>query len=112
MKKIRWDNTLLEKKFQRVVIKYAKKMGWRVYHALPALTKQGKWITPVQGDVGFPDLVLCKPPRLIFAELKRVGGRLSHQQREWLDALQACDGVECYIWYPSDWEQILSILSR
>ena len=101
-----------EKEFQRAVIEYAKMMGWRVHHTLPAITQSGRWITPVQGDVGFPDLVLCRPPRLILAELKRVGGKVSPQQQEWLDALQACDGVECYVWYPSDWQQILSVLAR
>jgi len=101
-----------EKEFQRAVIEYARMMGWRVHHTLPAITQSGRWITPVQGDVGFPDLVLCRPPRVIFAELKRVGGKVSVAQREWLDALQACNGVECYVWYPDDWEQILSVLSR
>jgi hypothetical protein len=100
-----------EKDFQRAVIEYARMMGWRIHHTLPALTQRGRWITPVQGDTGFPDLVLCRPPRLIFAELKRVGGKVSSQQREWLDALQAC-GVECYVWYPSDWEQIIHTLAR
>ena len=101
-----------EKEFQRAVIEYARMMGWRIHHTRPALTQRGKWITPVQGDVGFPDLVLCRPPRLVIAELKRTGGKVSPQQQEWLSALQACAGVECYIWYPNDWEQILSVLAR
>jgi len=113
MKKIRSHSIpLREKEFQRSVIEYAKMMGWRVHHTLPALTQRGRWITPVQGDVGFPDLILCRPPRLIIVELKRVGGKVSPQQEEWLSALQACDGVECYIWYPHDWEKIVEILAQ
>jgi hypothetical protein len=113
MMKIRSRNaTQREKDFQRAVIEYAKMMGWRVHHTLPAITQRGRWITPVQGDTGFPDLVLCRPPRLVLAELKRVGGKVSPQQREWLDALQACVGVECYIWYPSDWDTIIHTLKR
>ena len=112
MKKIRSHSIpLREKDFQRSVIEYAKMMGWRVYHTPPALTRSGKWITPVQGDVGFPDLILCRPPRLIIVELKRIGGKISPAQREWLSALQACTGVECYIWYPNDWEKIVRTLT-
>jgi hypothetical protein len=111
MSRIRSNNTVQhEKDFQRAVIELARTMGWRVHHTLPAITERGRWITPVQGDVGFPDLVLCRPPRLIFAELKRVGGKLSVAQREWLDALQACDGVECYLWNPNDWDTIVCTL--
>jgi hypothetical protein len=102
----------LEREFQRAVIEYARMMGWRVHHTRPALTQRGRWLTPVQGDVGFPDLVLCRPPRLILAELKRLGGKVSPQQREWLEALQACDGVECYVWNPDDWEAIVRTLRR
>jgi hypothetical protein len=76
-----------ERDFQRTVIDLARRTGWRVHHTRPALTQRGRWLTPVQGDVGFPDLVLCRPPRLIVAELKRVGGRLTAAQRGWLDAL-------------------------
>jgi hypothetical protein len=113
MKKIRSRKAQQrEKEFQRAVIEYAKMMGWRVHHTLPAITQSGRWITPVQGDVGFPDLVLCRPPRLIIAELKRAGGKVSVAQRDWLSALRACDGVECYIWYPSDWERIVEILAQ
>jgi len=113
MSKIRSHNAQQrEKEFQRAVIEYARMMGWRVHHTRPALTQRGKWITPVQGDTGFPDLVLCRPPRLILAELKRVGGKVSVAQREWLSALQACTGVECYIWYPNDWGTIERVLQR
>ena len=51
-------------------------------------------------------MVLCRPPRLILAELKRVGGKPTAAQREWLEALGQCAGVECYLWTPDDWEAI------
>lgn len=99
-----------ERDFQRSVIDLARRTGWRVHHTRPALTQRGRWLTPVQGDVGFPDLVLCRPPRLIVAELKRVGGRLTAAQRGWLDALGQCAGVECYLWRPEDWDAIVTTL--
>jgi hypothetical protein len=100
-----------EREFQRAVIDLARLYGWRVYHTRPALTQRGRWVTPVQGDVGFPDLVLVRPPRVVFAELKRAGGRLTEAQQGWLDALHACEGVEAYLWTPEDWHTIQRVLA-
>jgi len=61
---------------------------------------------------GLPDLVLCKPPRLIFAELKTEKGIVSPHQQEWLDALAQCLGVEVYLWRPSDIEKVVEILGN
>jgi hypothetical protein len=100
-----------EREFQRAVVELARLCGWRVFHARPALTRRGRWLTPIQGDTGFPDLVLCRPPRLILAELKRVGARPTPAQRGWLDALASCAGVECYLWTPADWNAIVRTLT-
>jgi len=100
-----------EREFQRAVVELARLMGWRVHHTRPALTQRGRWLTPIQGDAGFPDLVLCRPPRLIVAELKRVGGKPTAEQQGWLDALHACAGVECYLWTPADWDAIVRMLT-
>ena len=101
-----------ERDFQRAVVDLARLMGWRVHHTRPALTQRGRWLTPIQGDAGFPDLVLCRPPRLIVAELKRVGGKPTAEQQGWLDALHACAGVECYLWTPADWNAVVRTLTE
>lgn len=54
---------------------------------------------------GFPDLVLTRRPRVIFAELKRDDGRPTVHQEAWLDDLRAC-GQEVFLWKPSDWKSI------
>ena len=56
--------------------------------------------------------MLTRPPRLIFAEMKSAKGRVSEAQRDWLDDLDACPGVESYTWRPSDWFDIELILAR
>jgi len=99
-----------ETEFQREVIKIAKSLGWYVNHALPGKGRN-KHLTLFIGKRGFPDLVLCRPPRLIFAELKSERGKPSTDQMEWLDALRAC-GVEVYLWRPSDWETVVDVLTR
>jgi hypothetical protein len=99
-----------ERDFQRTLIEYARLRGWRVYHARPALTQRGRWLTPVQGDVGFPDLVLARQGRLIFAELKREGRKPTPLQQGWLEVLATCPCVEVYVWTPRDWNAIVEIL--
>ena len=103
---------MTEREFQQAVVQLARLMGWRVHHTRPALTQCGRWLTPIQGDAGFPDLVLCRPPRLILAELKRNGARPTPAQRAWLEALQACVGVECYLWTPADWKTVVRTLTE
>jgi len=95
--------------FQRAVIEAARALGWRVHHTRPARLANGQWRTPLQGDPGFPDLMLSRGPDLIAAELKSEHGRLSVPQRQWLVALRQA-GVEVYVWRPSDWEAIIARL--
>ena len=100
-----------EKAFTAQVISLAQHLGWRVAHFRPAQTQTGRWITAVQGDgVGFPDLVMVKPPRLIFAELKTEIGRMSDKQAEWIADLCGCGIYCCRVWHPSDYDEIERIL--
>ena len=99
-----------ERDFQRAVIELARLCGWRVHHTRPALNRRGEWRTPIQGDAGFPDLVLARDGRVIFAELKRRGGKPTAAQQAWLDTLARCGSVEVYLWTPDDWNRIVEIL--
>jgi len=104
---------MLESEFQAQVIDIARLRGWMVMHQRPAQIRTGRWITAVQGDAGFPDLVLARAHHgdLIFAELKKEGGRVSPLQKAWIRTLIGT-GAEAYIWYPSDLPQIITRLSR
>jgi hypothetical protein len=102
-----------EAELQACVLDLAKVMHWRCAHFRPAQTSHG-WRTPVAADgKGFPDLVLCKPGRLLFVELKAHGARLSHEQQEWVWALSAVGLMNVHVWRPADWEsgEILRTLS-
>lgn len=88
--------------FQTRLVNLAKLLGWRrIYHP---------W-SSIHSASGWPDLVLCKPPRLIFAELKKEKGRVTAAQQGWLEDLTAC-GQEVYCWRPSDYGAIVEILQR
>ena len=100
---------LTEFQFMDQVIDLARLRGWRIHHTRPARTKSG-WHTPIQGDPGFPDLVLARKPRVIFAELKSEKGKVSSEQQLWLDILHATP-AETYTWYPSDWDRIMESLA-
>ena len=78
----------------------ARACGWRRYHTF--LSKHS--------PAGFPDEVLVRPPRLVFAELKTARGRVKPEQQAWLEALRAVPGVEVFVWRPCDMDEILEVL--
>ena len=103
---------LTEEEFQRMVIEVAHAYKWVVAHFRKARTLRG-WVTPVQADgKGWPDLVLVKQSRIIFAELKSEKGKLTPEQQVWIDLLSNVGDkdVQVYIWRPSQWEQLVEIL--
>ena len=55
---------------------------------------------------GFPDLVLVRPPDVLFVELKSEKGRMTVNQKKWRRALSQCPGVGYYLWKPGDWGEI------
>jgi hypothetical protein len=98
-----------ERDWQRQVTDAAELFGWTWAHFRPARTDRG-WRTPVSGPsgAGFPDLVLARGDRLILAELKAEGGRLTPEQRDVLDVLR--QAVECHVWRPTDLPAVLEVL--
>lgn len=112
---------LSEAEFTTQVVELARLGGWLRYHTHRSKHSPG----------GFPDEVLVRGPRLIFAELKREdkSSKVSEKQQEWLDALgevsAAVDvlrgfyagvktelpSVEVYLWRPSDLEEIARVLT-
>ena len=97
-------STLTEANFQKTVIELAELHLWRIYH-----------VAKVKGQLrsktseGFPDLVLARPGRLVFAELKLEGKDPSYNQLIWHELLRSA-GEEMYVWRPADWRDIEAIL--
>ena len=103
-----------EAEFLNLVVELAHLKGWLVAHSRPAWSSKG-YRTPIQGDKGFFDLVLVRrTPEgfsdIIFAELKSEKGRLTKEQQEWLDVLKLNPTTQCFVWRPSDWQEIISVL--
>ena len=91
---------LSEADFQNQLRTYARLMGWLYYHPYDSR----------RSDPGFPDTVLAREDRVIFAELKKMGGKVSPQQKLWLNTLKEHPTLEVYTWYPIDWDEIEEVL--
>lgn len=110
-----------ESGFQGWVVNLAHTYGWLVFHARPARNAAGGWTTATIGDIGFPDLVLARGGRVVFAELKAEGGRLALAQQAWLDELQGdqehnrrhprARSHEVHVWRPADRDEIRQVLA-
>ena len=88
-----------EKHFQGSVERAARALGWKCYH-----THNSR-----HSSAGFPDIVAVKDGEILYAELKMPKGKVTEHQRAWLEALQRA-GQRTYLWKPSDWDSILTIL--
>jgi len=98
---------ITEKDFQASVADLARILGWIVGYTHDAR----------KSESGEPDLRMVHKGqgRVIFAELKSTKGRITKGrwnkkgtrwlpgQDEWADALDACPGVEYYLWRPDSW---------
>ncbi|GIV15858.1 MAG: hypothetical protein KatS3mg022_1293 [Armatimonadota bacterium] len=91
-----------EKEFLQAVVQYARLQGWVYYHP---------WVS-IRSAAGFPDLVLVRPPRVLFVELKTGGRKPTPAQQHWLAQLGACPQVEVYLWTPDCWAEIEQTLRR
>lgn len=88
-----------ERDFQQQIIDLATLRGWLVYHTHDSRRSQP----------GFPDLVMARGARLIFAEIKSERGMPSDEQSRWLAALFEAQ-AEAYVWRPSSWPEIAAAL--
>ena len=94
------DATTSEKDFQKAVMHTARQLGWLVHHTWDSRTS----------NRGFPDLVMVRNGRLLFAELKSAKGKVRPPQEDWLRELRIAH-EEVYLWRPQDWDEIIGILN-
>jgi ribosomal protein L37E len=100
-----------EKAWQTTVLDLARRGGWRSYHTFDSR----------RSSAGFPDLVLVRPPELIFVEVKAEKGKTTPEQDAWLEDLGvvahmvACvevvaHHVRVFVWRPSDFDEVCRVL--
>lgn len=91
-----------EAQLQDCVIEMAQRFGWKIHHGRPGMNRRGEWMTPIQGDAGFPDLIMARAGRTLAVELKSEKGRVADAQYDWLKVLDETT-VSAYLWRPRDW---------
>ena len=92
---------MTEAELQQLLTDAAEMHGWLVFHDGDSRRSTG---------VGFPDLVLVKPPRVLFLELKSEIGRVRPEQHVWMDALMRSDTIGSAIVRPEHADQIIKYL--
>ncbi|MFW6030974.1 MAG: hypothetical protein ACOC9T_00155 [Myxococcota bacterium] len=97
-----------ERQLQDALVEQLWVRGFLVHHCRPARTDQG-WRTPIQGDVGFPDIMAVGRGLLLVLELKSERGRLTHAQEVWLHELEwMLAGIAIVrVVRPSDYHELL-----
>ena len=90
-----------EQSFQHKVQELGRAYGWQDWHVLRSKGMRA----------GFPDLVLMRPPELIWIELKAKKGKVTPAQAQMHDDLRA-SGQRIYLWYDTDevWGEIQEAL--
>ncbi len=64
-----------------------------------------------RSEPGYPDVTVCGPRGVLFRELKAERGRLTSEQRTWLDRLTQA-GADARVWWPDDWpDRVLTELA-
>lgn len=80
-----------EDTLQERIEQLAVELGWLRYHTYDSR----------RSAAGFPDLVMVRRGRIVWRELKSMKGRVSADQRTWLDALEKAN-ADVGVWRPID----------
>lgn len=87
--------------FQKKILELGRFLGWNIYHIPDSRRATAK---------GFPDLVISGFGRVLFRELKTANGRISKEQKEWIENAERA-GLDVAVWRPCDWDEIEQSLS-
>jgi len=96
------DLELSEAADQATIVDLAKTLRWTVFHVHDSRAMAE----------GFPDLLLIRPPQLVFLEVKAENGRATPAQMAVLALLRRCPQVTALLVRPSDWEAVKRLLTR
>lgn len=91
---------MTEADLQTLIVDVAEQYGWLVFHDNDSR----------RNNAGFPDLVLVKPPRVVFIELKSDKGTLRPEQQVWMGRLLECDTIASAVVRPEHLELVTNYL--
>ncbi|CAN5668110.1 hypothetical protein BH24ACT5_BH24ACT5_30640 [soil metagenome] len=100
-----------ETECERTIVEAARMLGYLVHGSRPATSQKG-WRTPLKGDRGFPDLVICGHGHCFMVELKRKPNRIEPAQQAWFDVLTAAGIDVRVVWVPEQQQQFIDTLAE
>lgn len=99
---------MTEAELQRIVCDALTFGGWLWMHQRPGRTSTG-WRTAIEGTAGFPDLIALRGERVLVLEVKSETGRISIDQRRWIEAWRRA-GIDARIIRPVDVDRLIGEL--
>ena len=93
---------MTEADLQTLIVDVAEQCGWLVFHDNDSR----------RNNPGFPDLVLVKPPRVVFMELKSDKGTLRPEQQVWMGHLLECDTIASAVVRPEHLNLVIDYLRK
>ncbi len=106
------DKLMTEKQLVDALVDLAKQLGYFVCHFRSAINQRGHWSTPIQGNAGFPDLVIVGRGMVLFLECKTEKGAATPEQQAWLEALSnPLNVIHANIVQPHDLDSIAKLLA-
>lgn len=97
---------------QATIIEAARALGYRAHHQRPATNRSGRWSSAIEGDKGFPDLIIAGQGRCWALELKRRGNRPSTEQVRWITALAGAGLDARLLIVPDDMHAFITEMQR
>lgn len=90
-----------ERELKTLIMTLCRRLELSAHHQRPGRNAAGRIFDQIEGQPGFPDLVIAGVRgRILFAELKRQTEKLNPHQVVWADRLPA----DLYrLWKPLDW---------
>jgi hypothetical protein len=89
-----------EKQLMEAIRHYAKLRGYLTYHTYDSR----------RSDPGFPDLICVRGEAAWALELKTEKGRVTEDQKAWIDALNDVEEVRALIVRPSQLDEIINLM--
>jgi VRR-NUC domain len=106
------DLEISETAYRNTIVAAARLHGWLVHHCRPAQDRRGQWATHIQGDPGFPDLILVRGGRMLCLEVKAEKGKATAAQEAWIGAMRRVPGAVAEVVRPSTWSWVQAQLTR
>jgi len=102
------DN-MTEAELQKTVTDALTALGYVWTHFQAARARSGRWLTPLTGDPGFPDVIALRAGVGWALEFKSQKGRATLGQLGWIAAFRRA-GFQSYIIRPDELDWLLESL--